>query len=64
MILEKTLEKIEVYAVYQENADITFIMKDVFDASGEPISTECVGWHYGEPYEKTLNYVGRLKANY
>ena len=41
--------KEEIYTAYAERNDITFIMKDTFDESGELCQTECIGWHYGEP---------------
>lgn len=54
----------EIYAVYSEN-DMTFIMKETYDDDNELISTECVGWYYGEPDEKsTATFIGKLKAEY
>lgn len=56
-------ERIETY--YTAAADTTFIMKEVTDEKGNPISTECVGWYYGEPNEEdTAFYIGKLKAEY
>ncbi len=41
--------KEEIYTAYANRNDITFIMKDTFDESGELRQTECIGWYYGEP---------------
>lgn len=50
---------------YAESIDTTFIMKETQDEKGNPISTECVGWYYGEPNaEDTEHYIGKLKAEY
>lgn len=38
----------EVYSVYAERSDITYIMEDTF-VCGTLQSTECVGWYCGEP---------------
>ena len=32
--------------------------------SGEPIQTAVIGWHYGEPNEDSMNYIGKLTAKY
>lgn len=54
----------EMYSVYSADGDMTFIMKDVFDGD-EVISTEVVGWHFGEPSETiTPAYIGKLKATF
>lgn len=54
-----------IYDVYSREGDMTFIMKDTYDADGEPISTECVGWYHGEPDdESTEIFTGKLKAEY
>lgn len=54
----------EIYTVYAPDGDMTFIMKDIFDGD-EVISTEVVGWHFGEPDENSIkSYVGKLKAEY
>ena len=53
-----------IYTVYAPNDDMTFIMRDTNDGD-EPISTEVVGWYYGEPNkENTEFFVGKLKAEY
>lgn len=57
--------KKELYAVYAESADMTFVMEETYTEKGELISTECVGFYYGEPTEKdTQFFKGKLKANY
>lgn len=54
-----------IYTAYAEANDMTFIMVDTLDKSGNPISTECVGWYFGEPSEDaTKSYCGALKATY
>lgn len=51
--------------VYAPKADITFLMEEVRDENGELVSTECVGWYYGEPDEDaTKTFRGKLKAEY
>ena len=58
-------EKKEIYAVYSREGDMTFIMEDTYNESGEPLSTECVGFYYGEPDdESTAYFIGKLKAEY
>lgn len=57
--------KKELYSVYAHAADITFVMEDTTDESGEFISTECVGFYYGEPTEEdTKFFKGKLKAEF
>lgn len=52
------------YTTYAPEADMTFIMRDVYD--GDRLSsTECIGWHYGEPEKDiTARYIGKIKAEY
>lgn len=52
------------YTTYAPEADMTFIMRDIYD--GDKLrSTECIGWHYGRPEKEiTTQYVGKLKAEY
>ena len=55
------MEKRIRYTVYADAADITYIMEDIFDASEELLSTECVGWYYGEPTDtETEQFTGNL----
>ena len=55
----------EINEIYSPSGDMTFIMKEVMDEEGNPISTECVGWYYGSPNETdTAHYFGKLKAEY
>lgn len=59
-MLKKVIE-----ALYSPYGDMTFIMEDTYDEDGEPVSTECVGWYYGEPDEKSTKvFIGKLKAEY
>lgn len=56
--------KKEIYAVYSQ-ADMTFVMEDTYNDNGDVVSTECVGFYYGEPDEKSTEYfVGKLKADF
>jgi hypothetical protein len=55
----------EIRAVYHPNEDMTFILKETTSAEGDPISTEVVGFYYGEPDEEsTKHFIGKLKAEY
>ena len=55
----------EIYTAYAPHNDITFIMKDTHDENGEPLTTEVVGWYYGEPNENnTRDFIGDLVAEY
>lgn len=55
----------DIYEAYASANDITFILEDTFDEDGEIISTECVGWYYGEPSEDdTKRFYGKLKGEY
>lgn len=61
---EPTTKK-EIYTVYSPEGDMTFIMEDIYDADGEPLSAECVGWYHGEPDDESTQYfIGKLKAEY
>lgn len=55
-----------IYGEYSETSDITFIMKDIVEKATEKcISTEVVGFYYGEPeIEYIEQYTGNLKANF
>lgn len=53
-----------IYTAYSSNTDMTFIMKDVCEDT-EVISTEVIGWYFGEPNESaTEAFVGKLKATF
>lgn len=53
-----------IYTAYAQNNDITFILCDTCD-NGEVISTELIGWYYGEPDDHaTKLFSGKLKATY
>lgn len=57
--------KEDVYNIYSSEGDMTFIMKDTYDEDGELLSTECIGWYYGEPTaEDNITFAGKLKAEY
>ena len=56
--------KKELFSVYAPNHDMTFIMEETTDR-GELISTECVGFYYGEPTQEDTQYFkGKLKATF
>lgn len=58
-------EKKRIYDVYSKEVDMTFIMENTYDADGELLSTECVGWYHGEPDdESTAHFIGKLKAEF
>lgn len=57
------------YAVYADNADLTFIIKHTFEAVDNgwiDVSEECVGWHYGAPNseDESTDFIGSLKKAY
>ena len=55
----------ELYTVYSQAADITFIMRDTFRLTGEPESTGVIGWYYGSPDpDNTREFCGKLVAYY
>ena len=57
--------KKELYSVYAESADMTFVMEDTYNEKGELISTECKGFYYGEPTEEDTRFFnGKLKGTY
>lgn len=55
-----------IYGEYSETADITFIMQDIIEKATEKcISTEVVGFYYGEPEIEYIEwYRGKLKAEF
>lgn len=57
--------KKELYSVYADRDDITFVMEDTINENGEITATECVGFYYGEPTEEdTQFFKGKLKATF
>lgn len=52
----------EIETAFASDQDITFILECIYNDSGEPLSLECVGWHFGEPTEDSKHYKGNLKA--
>ena len=57
--------KKELYAVYAREYDMTFIMEETTDKKGECVSTEVVGFYYGEPTEAdTKFFKGKRKAKF
>lgn len=58
------METTSIETVYAPAADITFIMRET-TRDGEPVSTEVVGFYYGEPDEEsTQHFIGKLKAEF
>ena len=56
--------KEEKYGIYQKNYNITFIMIDIFK-NDKIISSECVGWYFGEPNEELNNhFTNKLKSTF
>lgn len=54
----------EFYTVFSPDGDMTFVMKDTFKGE-EPISTEVIGFHYGEPDEDSIeDYKNKPKATF
>lgn len=57
--------KKELFAVYAREYDMTFIMEETTNPKGDLISTEVVGFYYGEPTEKDTQYFkGKRKAEF
>ena len=54
--VRESLYSKDIYPIYQENHDITFVMVEILDEDGEPVSLECIGWHFGEPDTDIWNY--------
>lgn len=55
----------QTYTTYAKETDMTFIMQDTYDISGDVISVECVGWYFGQPDEcATKMYIGKIKAEF
>ena len=55
---------IEIETAFASDQDITFILECVYNDSGDLLSMECVGWHFGEPNEDSKHYKGNLKATF
>lgn len=53
-----------IYTSYDENLDMTFIIKDKYNNENLTLlSTEVVGFYFGEPNnEDTKDYTGKLEA--
>lgn len=61
--MEKTYKVIT--AVYSNEGDMTFVLREEYTTEGDPVSTEVVGFYYGEPNEKdNEEFIGKLKAEY
>lgn len=58
------IEKVDIFTAYAPEADITFIMCDTYNGD-EVKTTECIGWHYGEPgVNRMEDFFNDLKAEY
>ena len=54
-----------IYPIYQEQHDITFIMQEEIHEDGYVCSLEVVGFYYGEPDDKYNElFLGSLKAQF
>ena len=54
----------EIYEVYAEENDMTFIIRDTFECENL-LSTEVIGFYFGEPDgDKTPYYIGNLKSTF
>jgi hypothetical protein len=54
-----------VVGAYVPGLDITVIVEDLCDDSGNPLSTEIKGFYYGEPStQDNETFYGSLKAVY
>ncbi len=57
--------KKQIWGAYSSMADMTFVLEETFNEKGDLISTECVGFYYGEPTDGDNQYFkGKLKAMY
>jgi hypothetical protein len=55
----------KLYEVYAESHDITTLFEDTYNDRGDIISTEVVGFYYGEPDAKaTKEFYRNLKAEF
>lgn len=56
----------EIFTTYAPNTDMTFILRETYsDKEKEWVSTEVVGFYYGEPDDNsTQRFIGKLKASY
>ena len=58
MLLEK------IFAIYSEENDTTFIMKESFRPDNGVDSRSVIGWHFGKPGENTHDYINKLTHKY
>jgi hypothetical protein len=59
------LGKFKVFEVYSGEHDITTIFRDEYNFTGDLVSTEVVGFYYGQPnQEDTKIFTGKLKADF
>lgn len=57
--------KTEITDTYAPDTDMTFILREISDENGDPISTEVIGFYYGKPSDDlTKEFAGKLKANF
>lgn len=65
IVSQLDITRTDVYGVYAESSDQTFIMEDTF-IDGELASTECIGWYCGEPDDELIAEYSnrRMKAVY
>ena len=57
--------KTTIHTAFDPHYDMSFIFRDVENESGDLVSTEVIGFYFGEPSEElTAFYAGKLKAEY
>lgn len=55
----------EIIDTYAPDTDMTFILREIYEENGDPISTEVIGFYYGKPSDElTKEFAGKLKANF
>lgn len=45
-----------IYTAFAERDDITFIMEEFTDETGDYLMTKCVGWYCGEPNDERTKF--------
>lgn len=57
--------KTEIIDTYAPDTDMTFILSEVYEENGDPVSVEVVGFYYGKPSDElTKEFTGKLKADF
>lgn len=53
-----------IHAEYLSEQDCTILIRETIGKDGMTTAIEIVGFHYGEPYEGSIYFIGRLKAEF